>query len=96
MKYYAVKIFVHTNESREFYKINDGEWDAGCPLDLMAVRPLRLNIEKIICYFPHYDKRATSVYTDGEDLIMPITFERFDEMVMNGEYLTTEENKIAK
>lgn len=97
MRYYAVKIFKQTDESRAYYKLHDNEYDPECPLDILVISQARINIEKIVCYFPHSDKRATIIYMEGnENLTLPIPFELFDSMVMNGDYLETEQNKIAK
>lgn len=98
MKYYAVRILCATDESRAYYKLNDSEFDPPCPLDMLVARPCKLNIEDIAMYWEHKDSRATRVQllSNGEEIILAMTYQHFDNMVMNGNYHTVGENKIAK
>jgi hypothetical protein len=97
MKYYEARVLCSTDESREYYKVNDGENDRSCPLDLLIARPIRLHVESLTTYFPHEDDRATHVYmSNGDTMMLAMRFETFDRMVMEGIYVTAGENKIAK
>lgn len=97
MRFYSVRVLCSTDESREYYKINDDENAKTCPLDFLTARPIRLNVDHLTSYFPHEDIRATHVYMiNGDTMMLAMTFDRFDAMVMNGDYQTTEQNKIAK
>lgn len=99
MRYYAVRVLCATDESREYYKVNSGDYDPQCPLDKLQSCPMRLSVDELIAYYPHSDERATNVKLKGEtdnEFILALTFEKFDTMVMNGDYHTIGENKIAK
>lgn len=97
MKYYAIRILCLTDESREYEKLHDGDNEAPCPLNLLEPRPCKINIECVESYFPHSENRATVVYMkSGDQHIVTVPFDIFDDIVMNDKYQTTGENKIAK
>lgn len=98
MKYYSVRVLCTTDESREYYKVNSGDYDPSCPLDMLEARPMKLCVDEVIVYLKHKDERATTVKlkSDGQEMVLAMTFDRFDAMVMNGDYHEIGENKIAK
>lgn len=52
MRYYEARVLCSTDESREYYKVNDGENDRSCPLDLLIARPIRLHVESLTSLLP--------------------------------------------
>jgi hypothetical protein len=97
MRYYSVRVLCATDESREYYKVNSGEYDPSCSLDMLDPRPLKLHVKQVVAYYQHSDKRAVFVrLKDGDELVIAMSFDKFDAMVMNSDYQTLGENKIAK